>query len=65
MGQADGQMVFEKRGADMWICADWPPTGFPSFLVFLKEGFGGLKHAFLLESILIDVNTNSGIHFVC
>ena len=53
MGQADGQMVFEKRGADMWICADWPPTGFPSFLVFLKEGFGGLKHAFLLESILM------------
>ena len=28
MGQADGQMVFEKRGAVMWICADWPPPRF-------------------------------------
>lgn len=26
------------------------PPGFPSFLVFLKAGLGGLKHAFLLQT---------------
>ena len=55
---ADG---VRKRGADMCGLA---PLGFPSFLVFLKAGFGGLKHAFLLESILMWTQIQASILFV-